>query len=342
MNLNSVSIYQKTYTREVSLVTVQIWEEQQCKLQREKHGLELPLSVYDACDGLVTVYYHRDLFTMWSTFVQDRLQHTPQFVPELIARYEEQLSTLETYWNNPKPLATSQELDEFYSVAAHGWVGMAICYALPETEGISNEYKTKGMHLRERSADYMSNTDRVVQTSLQYLFPQLQDLVRFITIEEVRSGSLPSQELLLERKRHYLYYNFQVHTNIALPAFIKSNNIQLEDAVAPIDASEVRGQVAMHGTATGAARILHRKSEIPLVQDGEILITPMTTPDFLPAMKKAAAIVTDEGGITSHAAITARELGKPCIIGTKFATQVFETGDKLMVDANSGTVKKLT
>ena len=67
----------------------------------------------------------------------------------------------------------------------------------------------------------------------------------------------------------------------------------------------------------------------------------MTTPDFVPAMRNAAAIVTDEGGVTSHAAIVSREMNKPCIIGTKIATQVFKDGDVVEVDAEKGVVRKL-
>ena len=78
--------------------------------------------------------------------------------------------------------------------------------------------------------------------------------------------------------------------------------------------------------------------QISQLKEGEILVSPMTIPDFLPAMKKAAAFVTDEGGILCHAAIVAREMKKPCIVGTKFATQVLEDGDYIEVDANRGIV----
>jgi pyruvate,water dikinase len=64
----------------------------------------------------------------------------------------------------------------------------------------------------------------------------------------------------------------------------------------------------------------------------------MTRPEYLPAMKKAAAFVTDEGGITCHAAIVAREMGKPCIIGTKVATKVLKNGDLVEVKGNHGVV----
>ena len=72
---------------------------------------------------------------------------------------------------------------------------------------------------------------------------------------------------------------------------------------------------------------------------GDILVSPMTRPDFVPAMKKAVAFITDEGGITCHAAIVAREMKKPCIIGTKIATQLLKDGMEVEVDANKGIVK---
>ena len=67
----------------------------------------------------------------------------------------------------------------------------------------------------------------------------------------------------------------------------------------------------------------------------------MTSPDFLPAMKKSAAFITDEGGITCHAAIVAREMKKPCIVGTKVATKKLKDGDFVEVDADHGIVKVL-
>lgn len=77
------------------------------------------------------------------------------------------------------------------------------------------------------------------------------------------------------------------------------------------------------------------------MKDGDVLISTATTPSIVSAMKKAAAIVTDEGGLTCHAAIVSRELKIPCIIGTKIATKVFKDGDRVEVDATKGIVRKL-
>ena len=104
---------------------------------------------------------------------------------------------------------------------------------------------------------------------------------------------------------------------------------------------DLRGLVAMTGKTIGRAKILLSANEVGKVQHGDVLIAVMTRPDYVPAMKKAAAIVTDEGGITSHAAIVSRELGIPCIIGTKIATQIFKDGDQLEVNANHNWVRKL-
>ena len=108
----------------------------------------------------------------------------------------------------------------------------------------------------------------------------------------------------------------------------------------------LEGRVAMTGKAKGRVRvILHNKrnltKEVMNFRKGEILVTEMTRPDTILACKKAVAIITDEGGITSHAAIISRELKIPCIIATKIATQLLKTGDLVEVDANRGFVKIL-
>ncbi len=103
--------------------------------------------------------------------------------------------------------------------------------------------------------------------------------------------------------------------------------------------SEITGTVASRGIARGRVRIIITAKKINEVRDGEILVAPMTRPEHLTGMKKAAAIITDEGGITCHAAIVARELKKPCIIGTKIATKILKDGDFVEVDANEGIVR---
>lgn len=98
------------------------------------------------------------------------------------------------------------------------------------------------------------------------------------------------------------------------------------------------GQAASPGSASGIAIIIKSPKEINRVQKGQILITEMTTPDFVPAMKKVNGIITDKGGQTSHAAIVSRELGVPCVVGTSTATKLIKEGDMVTVDGTTGKI----
>ncbi len=104
---------------------------------------------------------------------------------------------------------------------------------------------------------------------------------------------------------------------------------------------EISGMAASLGRAVGKVKIVTSAKYIDKVNKGDILVAPMTRPEHLLGMKKAAAIVTDDGGITCHASIISRELGIPCIIGTKIATKVLKDGDLVEVDAERGVVKIL-
>ncbi|NYZ74721.1 phosphoenolpyruvate synthase, partial [Candidatus Micrarchaeota archaeon] len=100
----------------------------------------------------------------------------------------------------------------------------------------------------------------------------------------------------------------------------------------------LQGFGASPGIASGNVRIVADLKELYRVKEGDILVTAMTSPDFVPAMKRAAGIVTDEGGMTCHAAIVSRELGIPCIVGTRKATALLEDGEAVTVDARHGVV----
>lgn len=106
----------------------------------------------------------------------------------------------------------------------------------------------------------------------------------------------------------------------------------------------VRGVIASKGAKNiikSTVKILFTSKDLVKVEKGDIVVSPMTTPEFVFALRKASAIITDEGGITCHAAIISRELNIPCIIGTKNATKVFCDGDIIEMDANEGVAKIL-
>lgn len=95
------------------------------------------------------------------------------------------------------------------------------------------------------------------------------------------------------------------------------------------------------GKAEGKVKILLTPRNVNKIEQGDVLVAPMTSPEYIFAMKKASAIVTDEGGMTCHAAVVSRELGIPCIVGTKIATKILKDGMLVEVNANHGVVRKI-
>ncbi len=116
---------------------------------------------------------------------------------------------------------------------------------------------------------------------------------------------------------------------------IKDNVEEGPEISAPVI---LTGNPASPGIASGPVRILVDASEIDRIKEGDILVASMTTPDFVPAMKRAVAIVTDRGGRTAHAAIVSRELGIPCIVGAEKATKMFKDGQIITVDGTHGKI----
>ncbi len=111
------------------------------------------------------------------------------------------------------------------------------------------------------------------------------------------------------------------------------------DAVA-VDEGKIilRGETASAGSYNGKVKVVGDASQLSKIEKGDILVTSMTTPDMVPAMQKAGAIVTNEGGMTCHAAIVSREMGTPCIVGTEHATDVLKDNQHVTVDATHGIV----
>lgn len=153
-------------------------------------------------------------------------------------------------------------------------------------------------------------------------------------------GKLPGSAQINSRRRGWVI--IQDGDNAKIFEGKKAAEIAKAELVAKeVNASNyLKGQAGSAGVASGIARIIHSNKDLGKIKPGEIMLTSMTRQDYIPYLRKCAALVTDEGGITSHAAIICRELKIPCIVGTEFATQTFKNGDRLEVDANKGVVKR--
>lgn len=158
-------------------------------------------------------------------------------------------------------------------------------------------------------------------------------------VDLIEKGTIPKN--LPKRKKEFGVTCIDGKFRILLGKELKKELARHEEKIES-GINFVEGTIAFKGRAVGKARVLKEASDAEKVKEGDILIANETTPDFVSAMGKAAAFVTDIGGITSHAAIISREMEKPCIIGTKIATKIFKDDDYVFVDADKGVVKKLT
>ncbi|MDD5239699.1 MAG: phosphoenolpyruvate synthase [Candidatus Nanoarchaeia archaeon] len=152
-------------------------------------------------------------------------------------------------------------------------------------------------------------------------------------IEDHYGGKPQDSEWAVEGKKLYI-----VQTRPITTLREKGVGGPEEKAIEPAGDAILTGLPASHGVISGTVKIVHDMDELDKVQVGDIMVTKMTDPDFVPAMKRASAIVTDEGGMTSHAAIVSREMGVPCIVGTGKASTTLHDGDKITVDATHGKV----
>ena len=168
-------------------------------------------------------------------------------------------------------------------------------------------------------------------------------IIQFMLKHEVKEALVDGKldrKSLLQRFKHCAYFvenNFEKVYIGAMEKKIRATvKIKIDKNI-----NEFSGQTAQPGFAKGVVKIIFRAKDMSKMNKGDILVSIATDPDVVPAMKKAGAIVTEQGGITSHAAIVSRELGIPCVIGTKIATTVLKDGDLVEVDANKGIVRKL-
>lgn len=182
----------------------------------------------------------------------------------------------------------------------------------------------------------VSKLMNITNTEIKHLtYPEI--------IEYLKSGTLPDTPIIKQRFKGWavLLHHDKVH--------LFSGQEQVNQAITSyhihipkIKNTKITGRVACQGHVTGTVKIVTGIKELNKVKQGDILVAHMTTPDYLPAMYKAGAIVTDEGGVTCHAAIVSREFNIPCIVGTQNATSILKDGDQVTVDAMNGKVMVIT
>jgi phosphohistidine swiveling domain-containing protein/predicted outer membrane protein len=192
-------------------------------------------------------------------------------------------------------------------------------------------------HVYVELEKFLSNILNLIAKRTKINLNQVKSLT-YKEIEKLLSGEkIPGKNILSNR------FNNSGMTLIKNDfKFLSGNDVEIIEkywAESNKNKKVIMGQIAYRGKVTGRVKIIADYRKNNGFKKGDILVTGMTDPQFVPLIKLSAAIVTDGGGLLCHAAIVARELKIPCIIGTKFATKVLKDGQLVEVDANQGVVK---
>ena len=266
-------------------------------------------------------------------------QKDPDFIAQVEKKLRETYAKVQNSWSSPA--LSHEELVEFLNNLEACWVWFEAGWWLWETTPEEREGLVipKSLYdLRDRTQNCVIESDRLVRSSLEQIFPDAKEYIEVISGAEIASGKLPSINVLEARQRHFILSNGELSPDADYEEIESEFNIEIEKPFVT-ETDLITGQVGYAGTARGIVRTLYSMKQMNKVQERDILVAPMTLPDILPAMKLAAAFITDEGGVMCHAAIVAREMKKPCVIGTKFATQILHDGDLVEVDADNGVVR---
>jgi phosphohistidine swiveling domain-containing protein len=260
------------------------------------------------------------------------------------------IATLDTNWDKLKPylvegqkITSADELLSYYEALVIWWSAMNTVFGVPDMESAPEDFKQKILSYRTESEKYTERMNKVFIEFWNENVSQFKDLISVLRPEEAANiakekVSQEKIESIRERLEGCFMYNRKVYPLRDLEKTLEENGLTLEK-VETDEVTEIKGRPAQQGKATGPVKIIRVKADTSKISQGDIMVTEMTNPDYVPYMKIAGAIVTDEGGATCHAAIASRELKVPCIVGTRVATKVLKDGDIVEVDADKGIVK---
>ena len=333
------NIYQKEFTRDFSVIMEEVW------FYALTSGIEKYLNFKKSSVVPLLFYSRNGAIEVWSDekFINSFLKKTDRLVkkfPDIFTKilddYEQQLAVFILMFKS-KHLKNREELDKLIKLIFKIITPFTLMYYLAE-KGLGNkEILNRARALRQKDSFY-EDCDNFLRRSLLFIYPELKGLEALVTSLEVKK--LPQLKIIQARYNGFVFVPGCFKKTITLEKFNKQHpDLIFVSPKITFDNKILKGQPASGGRVKGTIRVIFNKAKIKDFKDGEILVAPMTTPDYISAMKKAKAFITDEGGTLCHAAIIARELKKPCVIGTKIATKVLHDGDLVEVDATKGLVR---
>jgi phosphoenolpyruvate synthase/pyruvate phosphate dikinase len=330
--------FEKTYTRDTTLIIQQAWNDVFI-------NWFVAEGIHSPYEAPVIHYMHWGTIEIWENetcthYYLDELlkKHSESdvFYRKMIDKYLQILAICEQR-RKEKYTDDMKLLKDHVQMIFDEMKWFVTFYFAGYDERVPESIREDALKTRETDSFFASN-DKYIRESLMHIYPHLKWYESCILWQEIDNP--PTIDELKKRRESYLvqWTKYSAHMSVEEYASQHPNYYFHMERVSTNN-DVLQWQTGYAGRVRWKVFVLLRNDQVQDVKEWDIIVSPMTTPEHVPAMQKAAAFITDEWWITCHAAIVARELKKPCVIGTKFATQLLKDGDEIEVDADNGVVK---
>ena len=354
MNSN---VFEKVFTRDAPLVIIEVWNNS-FNFLSDRFGIEWPEQIFILNRGAIetwrpTIKFYIELpqkMSEWAKIEKNTVELLHSF--EIYTTVSTQIKN----WKVTLKDSTEamKEINHILELFHNGLQGLIPAFWFIEwndkaqqqgNELFSQIVINESKKLRSQDSLFDDVTS-LIYSYLEFIVHNEKlnlSLLKILLHEELNkviiNKIIPDKEILNYRGNSCAYFEHKFYSKEKFQELLKEKDYLLKKEN-QLNLSELKGISANKGLVRGKVVVVMNREQLTKVQEGDILVAPMTTPFYEPVMRKASAFVTDEGGIMCHAAIIAREMKKPCIVGTKIATQVLKDGDMVEVNADKGIVRK--
>ncbi len=242
------------------------------------------------------------------------------------------------------PPVTEKEIADYVSAKIENNTNNSINLNFPADIVKFAKVYQDALYLKDHRDEYRRKTYYYIQSLIEETIRRLnvgRDDLWYVRPDELKLLETDRDNFFGEIERRKKAYILEINNGEASlvsgsTAFQNFLNKKTDEKI-----DTIKGTIGAGGVQKGTVQLIKSRADVKNFREGKILVAVTTNPEYISAMQRAIAFVTDEGGITCHAAIIAREFKKPCVVGTKIATQVLKDGDLVEVDADKGIVKIL-
>ena len=319
-----------TLTRQKSLIDIELY------YKGEYFGIKnitknlyyfKPLFVYNNVDNNVSIYYNNTDLEELPNPMYYLLDLDFDKTLKYYRKIKKDIEYLNNTINNKLEIDYRTYIDKIIEI-----------YPFTSLGQLAGHFNDTSKRVKDLLIEFREKYDYIIYKAVDYLVfkfkailpDNYKEYIDFLLIDEIINSKLPSIESLENRKLGYIYYNNSLYVTTDYDKFFGDNNINIEEA----SNSLLNGTFAYSSNTniTGRVCVILSDKDFNNFKRGDIIVTPMTSPKFLSLIKECKAIITDEGGTLSHAAIISRELKIPCLVGCTNATKNLSTGNMIEIN----------